>query len=192
MLTVLLFASPPAYAQVNAWTNGSANWEDPHWTLGIPPRAGQAIYFTNQQWKAVAITSTNAAQSLSVSSINLWADTESFNALLLNYSGLGKPLTTVMLNIGTNAEVTPLDAALNVTGAMTINGALNQGEFSLVNAGSINVGTISTVSSTYGQVGRYNLTNGTIQIAGNVSRRTWCVRSIRRGPDEWRDCGHRI
>jgi len=69
-----------------------------------------------------------------VSSINLWADIESFNALLLNYSGLGKPLTTGVLNIGTNAEVTPLDAALNVTGAMAIDGALNQGEFSQVNA----------------------------------------------------------
>jgi hypothetical protein len=169
LVTVVVFANASAQGQINAWTNGSANWEDPHWSLGAPPRAGQSIYLTNQGWKAVNITSTNSSQSLTVSSINLWADSSSFNALLMNFSGFSKPLTTGVLNIGTNGAVTPLHATLNVTGAITIDGALNEGASAQVNAGSVTVGTITTVSSTFGQVGFYNQTNGTLQITGNLS-----------------------
>jgi hypothetical protein len=169
LLTALVCGRVASEAQINAWTNGSANWEDPHWTLGVRPAAGQSIYITNQQWKAVAIDSTNSSSSLAVSSINLWADNSSFNALLLDFSGLQQPLTTGVLYIGTNGSVTPLHAALNVTGAITIDGALNQGAAAQVNADSITVGTITMVSSTYGQIGFYNLTNGTLQITGNLS-----------------------
>src|SRR5262249_5911095 len=84
--------------------------------------------------------------------------------LLLNFSGFQTPLATGVLNISSNGAVTALHATLNVSGAISIDGALNQGESAIVNAGSINLGGHASGFNT----GVYNLTNGILQVFGNI------------------------
>ena len=44
-------------AQTNSWTSPmSCNWEDLTWSLGARPTAGQDIFITNSNWKAVQLT----------------------------------------------------------------------------------------------------------------------------------------
>src|SRR6267142_4862500 len=102
----------------NAWTNAaSGNWEDVHWSLGIPPGSGQSILLTNRGWKAVAIgpaTAQNFPQTLNPDSVTLASPTDSFNLLFLNYAGFQTPLSVQQLIIGNGAALTTLSSAINV------------------------------------------------------------------------------
>lgn len=83
-------------AQVNSWTNpASAHWEDPYWSLGILPGAGQSVVISNDTWKAIGIfptTPVNYPETMLVSDLTLGATPGSLNMLLLNYSGTNSPL----------------------------------------------------------------------------------------------------
>src|SRR5436305_667593 len=91
-----LAGSIPATAQTNSSTNSvSGKWEDPRWSLGILPGPSQDILFTNAGWKAVEInpsTVTSFHQTLTVRSVTILSLVDSFNTLLLNFSGTQTPL----------------------------------------------------------------------------------------------------
>src|SRR5438128_1570374 len=76
------------WAQTNVWTkSASGYWEQPFWSAGVLPGAGQTILFTNG-WQALAIGAETAAaypETLQVDAVTLAAPSNSFNELLLNY-----------------------------------------------------------------------------------------------------------
>src|SRR4051794_25284592 len=84
---------------INSWTKpGSGSWEEQaSWSLGVLPDATQSVVFTNAGWKALAIgfgTAQNFPQSMSVHSLQLGAPVDSYNTLLMNFSGFVRPLQT--------------------------------------------------------------------------------------------------
>ncbi len=152
--------------QANVWTKPTSGyWEEPYWSLGIPPGTNQAIFFTNAGWKALAIGSStvqNYPQTLNVNSITVAAPTNSFNLLLLNFMGYQTPLTANVITLNSNTAMTVLASVLNQTNAATsdyrleVGGAVNQGESALVNVNFLSLGNIGP--------GVYNLTNGSLVV----------------------------
>jgi hypothetical protein len=148
--------------QQNSWTNPiSAPWEEKHWSLGQLPGPGQAVFIENSGWKAVGIwpsTAQNFPQTLRPSSVTISAPANSFNVLLLNYSGFQTPLSVKQLRIYSNGALIALHSALQVDnilgGAFSIGGTLNQGANATVSTASVQVGDIGP--------GTYNLTNGNL------------------------------
>src|SRR5437899_8454453 len=151
--TICCCSSRQAAAETNNWISpASGNWEQAqNWSLGLPPGPGQTIMLTNQGWKAVAIgpnTSQNFPETLDVSSVILGGYTDSFNLLLLNYSGFETPLQAGSVNVGTNSGVTALASILDVStnsgpGDISIFASFNQGEQAIVNAHLINLGDVT-------------------------------------------------
>src|SRR6266850_7318949 len=96
----LVIAGATAYGDsaVNAWTKGSSgSWEEPYWSLGTLPGPNQSILFTNAGWKALAIganTAQNFPQSMQVQSLQIASPEDSYNVLLMNFSGFQVPLQT--------------------------------------------------------------------------------------------------
>jgi len=129
---------------VNSWLKPTSGyWEEPtYWSLGVLPDATQSVVFTNEGWKALAIgpnTAQNFPQSMQIQDLQIAAPTNSFNVLLLNYSGFAVPLQTTSLNIGPNGSVVALSSMLDVNtdisgngGNMSLAGTFSQGEFSQV------------------------------------------------------------
>jgi hypothetical protein len=167
LLVALTLSVPkPANALDNAWTKpGSGSWEDMYWTLGSRPGPGQAVQFTNAGWKALAITATTAAsypQTLEVDSVILFAPTNSYNVLLLNYAGYNTPLRAKTVTINSNCVLTSLSSSLQITNTassdyrLEVGGTVNHGDFSAITASFLSLGNIGP--------GIYNLTNGTLQI----------------------------
>lgn len=155
----------PARAQVNSWTSStSGNWEDtPSWSLGILPGTNQTIMLTNYGWKAVQIsanTTQNFPQSLNVNSISISSPTNTFNTLLMNYSGLATPLTVQSLSVASNSAMTMYSSALQLDGpngvGMQVGGEFDQND-SIVAGNQINVGYIGP--------GVYNLNSGFLDVS---------------------------
>ncbi|HXS67641.1 MAG TPA: fibronectin type III domain-containing protein, partial [Candidatus Polarisedimenticolia bacterium] len=146
-------------AQTNCWTSpASGNWEDLTWSLGVRPAAGQDIAITNAGWKAVQLTHATAANfpaSMTVNSITLAAPPDTINTLFLNNVGVPSPLTAGSITTGTNTVITMLSSALISSGPFNLNGTMNQGFFSGVTAGNLDIS------------GEYSLTNGTLNVASN-------------------------
>lgn len=162
---VLLFHLPAlVFAQANSWTNAtSGNWEDPYWSLGALPGTNQDIMLTNAGWKALAIdpnTSQNFPQTMTVNSITISSPSNSYNTLLLNYSGAVTPLTVESLTVESNSAMTMLSSALELDGpngvGMQIGGVFNQND-SLVTGNQINVGYIGP--------GIYNMSSGILDVS---------------------------
>ena len=151
-------------AQVNSWTSPvSGNWQDSSWSLGILPGTNQTVMLTNAGWKAVQIspsTAQNFPQTLNVDSITISSPTNTFNTLLLNFAGLGTPLTVKSLSVARNSAMTMFSSALQINGpngvGMTIGGEFNQND-SVVAGNQINVGDIGS--------GVYNLNSGTLAVS---------------------------
>ena len=146
-------------AQDNVWTSpSSGNWQDvSSWSLGVPA-TNQTIWLTNAGWKAVQIsaaTAQNFPQSLNVNAINISSPTNSFNTLLLNFAGTGRPLTVKALTVASNSAVTMFSSALQINGPngsdMMVGGQFNQSD-SVVAGNQVNVGYIGT--------GVYNFNSG--------------------------------
>ena len=169
-----LFCAGLASGQTNVWTNSASGyWEQPFWSAGALPGTNQDIVFTNA-WQALAIgqsTVQAAPDSLTIGSLIVAAPLGTFSEVLMNYAGTNNPLVIAGTNawqgalvIGTNSAFEILDSALQVqngyptftNGAFTVGGAFDQGEYSTVNAGVVQVGLIGP--------GTYNLTNGFVQI----------------------------
>ena len=120
--------------QVNSWTKAtSGNWEEPFWSLGILPGAGQSVMITNLGSKTVTISSSaaqNFAQSLNVSSVVISSPANSSNSLRLNSAGFQTPLTVNSITIASNSSFFLLGSALQLNGpmgvGMSIGGQFNQ------------------------------------------------------------------
>ncbi len=155
---------PEASAQVNSWTNpASGYWEDQRWSLGTLPGPGQSILLTNAGWTALGIgssTAQNFPQTLTVDSVTISSPTNSFNTLLLNYSGFQVPLTVNSLSVGSNSAVTLFSSALQLNGpngsGMSIGGTFNQSD-SVVAGNQIDVGYIGP--------GVYNFNSGLLSVS---------------------------
>lgn len=97
-------------AITNEWTKTSSGyWEEPFWSLGTLPSAGQDVAFRNPGWKALAIgtnTTANYPASLTVNNLIIDGPTNSANQLLLNWAGLAVPLVVrENLIVGTNGSI---------------------------------------------------------------------------------------
>ena len=94
----------------NSWTKPTSGyWEEPFWSLGVLPDATQSVLFTNAGWKALAIgsgTAQNFPQSMQVQSLRAGAPVDSYNTLLMNFSGFERPLQTGSLTVDPNGAVT--------------------------------------------------------------------------------------
>lgn len=155
-----------AVGAVNGWTKPTSGyWEEQaYWSLGVLPDATQDIVFTNAGWKALAIgsgTVQTVPQSLHVASLRVGAPVDSYNTLLMNFSGFEQPLQTGSLIIESNGAVLMQSSALD-SGYLGVGGRFSQSDFSQVKIhGALNVGWPNT--------GVYFLTNGTLTVEGNNS-----------------------
>lgn len=166
ILFLFFVAVAPAVAATNSWTKPtSGNWEEQaFWSLGVLPNATQDVLFTNAGFKALAIgplTAQNFPQSMQVNTLRLGAPVNSFNTLLMNFSGFQTPLQTGSLIIESNSAVTALSSSLEVLSsdfrALSIGGTFNQGNNSQVNVhGGFSLG------------GNYFLTNGNLTVLGSL------------------------
>src|SRR5215471_3613658 len=95
--------SAPAQT-TNIWTKPTSGaWEEQaYWSLGVLPNQSQSVYISNSGWKAVAI-GTNAAQkfpqSMQIQDLQITSPTNSYNTLLLDFTGFEVPLQTTSLSI---------------------------------------------------------------------------------------------
>jgi hypothetical protein len=168
---VFFTVTAPAVADVNSWTKPtSGNWQEiAFWSLGELPDATQDVVITNGGWKAVAInaqTAQNFSDSMSVHSLRVTAPPDSFNTLLMNFAGFGRPLQTGGINIETNGALTVQSSWLEViinsgngsAGYVQVSGSVKQGDFSWV---TIQGGL--DISSFFGP-GAYFFTNGLLRV----------------------------
>jgi hypothetical protein len=160
------FSCFPTFAQstVNSWTKPtSGDWqEQAYWSLGVLPDASQDIQFNNPGWKALAIgaqTAQNFPQSMQIGTLTVAAPADSYNTLLMNFSGFERPLQTTSLSIHSNSSVVVLSSALEVSGNVFLGGTFIQSDYSYVKVnGFLSVGRFNG--------GSYFLTNGTLVASG--------------------------
>jgi hypothetical protein len=163
----------------NYWTKTtSGDWEEQaSWSLGALPDATQTVVFNNPGWKALAIgaqTAQNFPQSMSVQSLQVASAVDSYNTLLMNWSGLEQPLQTTFLSVGSNSSVVVRGSSLEVistsTDGSTGNLLLLGGTFIHSDYSSVKVhGTLSVRSDRQFVTdsvspGAYYLTNGTLSV----------------------------
>ena len=172
---VFFAAIAPALADTNSWTKpNSGNWEEQaYWSLGVLPDATQSVMFTNAGWKALAIganTAQNFPQSMRVESLRVGAPADSYNTLLINWTGFERPLQTTSLTIGSNSSVVVQGSVVEVissssndwnTGNLLVRGIFIQSDLSLVNARNLSVNSDDRAA-----VASYFLTNGTLSAGG--------------------------
>ena len=127
---------------INSWTKpNSGYWEEPFWSLGRLPDATQGVVFTNAGWKALAIgaaTAQNFPQSMSVQSLQVASPVDSYNTLLMNWSGFERPLQTTALTVGSNSAVVVHGSALEA-GYLLLEGTFIQTDFSQVKVDHLGV-----------------------------------------------------
>jgi hypothetical protein len=163
----------PALADVNSWIKPGSGYleEQSSWALGVLPNATQSVMFTNAGWKALAI-GTNAAQkfpqSMHIQGLQISSPSNSFNTLLLNFTGFELPLQVTSLSIGINSAVVVQGSKLDVTntdttGSLVLGGTFNHGDYSFVK-----VHDQMTIGTSPGY-GAYYLTNGTLSVNSTLS-----------------------
>jgi len=165
--SVLVLLSPfQTFAQstANSWTKPTSGyWEEQaSWSLGVLPDATQDVQFNNAGWKALAIgaqTAQNFPQSMQVKSLSVGAPVDSYNTLLMNFSGFERPLQTTSLLVYSNSSVVVLSSALEVSGNAFLRGTFIQSDYSYVQVnGELSVGRFGG--------GAYFFTNGTLVAGG--------------------------
>jgi hypothetical protein len=119
---LLLFVCLPSVVfgdpVVNSWMKPTSGyWEEQaYWSLGVLPDATQSVVFTNEGWKALAIgpnTAQSFPQSMQIQGLQIAGPTNSYNVLLLNYSGFEVPLQVTSLTVGSNSSVVALSSMLS-------------------------------------------------------------------------------
>jgi hypothetical protein len=165
MVTVALSFAVSGPAQTNSWTKStSGDWHEAFWSLGVLPGPDQDhIMFTNEGWKALAITrvtSQDFPDSLNIPRLTVASPTNTVNTLLLNFAGVDSPLRVGdFLYLGSNAFLLTLSSGIQVGQDFRVDGTVNHGDFSEVSASSLYVGDTAP--------GVYNFSNGVVS-AGNV------------------------
>ena len=128
------------------------------------PDTTQDVLFNNTGSKALAIgpeTAQNFPQSMSVASLRVGAPVDSYNVLLMNFSGFEQPLQTGSLTVEANGAVLMQSSSLHVLQGglpyeadLFILGDFRQSDFSQVNVdGRLRLNS-----------GSYFLTNGTLAV----------------------------
>ena len=167
-LVLLLSLAVAAPAQFNSWTSPtSGNWHDSSWSLGLPARSHDFIMLTNAGWKAVAInraTALNHPSTLDIANLIVGSPADSFNTLMLNFSGREWPLRVANgVHVRWNSALLVFDSGLLVGGEFHIDGTVSHSDFSEVSTRSMEVGSIFL-----GPASEYNFTNGTLTIANRL------------------------
>jgi hypothetical protein len=135
--TVICAAEP----QDNQWTKATSGyWEEPFWSLGRLPAAGQTVAFFNDGFKALAIGSVTASNYPSSLSMERLIVHGSNNLLLLNWAGKAVPL-----RIATDFDLysgAALHSHSSVIEAGTFNngGRAMFGDEAIANFGTANIG----------------------------------------------------
>ena len=155
---------------VNSWINpASGNWQDAtSWSLGIPPASNQSVMITNSGFKAVAIqpsTPINFPGSMMVSNLTITSPANSFNTLLMNFVGAGRPLVVGSSNTPGSLVIGPNSAMVMYSSGLFVNDAIGTNNSHL---GGFEVGgtfaqseNSEVVANSFLDVtGTYNLTNG--------------------------------
>src|SRR5215207_1637455 len=94
LLSAISLTVPTLVARAeNTWTNSTSGyWEQPFWSLGRLPAAGDTVSFYNGGYKALAIGSVTASNYSGALSMDRLIVHGSNNLLLLNWAGLAVPL----------------------------------------------------------------------------------------------------
>src|SRR5438067_6131386 len=148
---------------VNSWTKPTSGfWEEASsWSLGVPPNSSQSVFITNQNWKAVGITPSTAANfpaSMVVGSLTVRGAFDTFNTLLLQYVGTDVPLTVLNgITLADSARIMNLNSALVVQGGML---ALTTNAQIIQDGGLVR----TTNSLMYLQSSEYDLINGVFEV----------------------------
>jgi hypothetical protein len=122
---------------------GAKIWESPvsgawgdgtNWSGGVPPDSTSAVWITNANTKTVTIDATTPATNLTISSLDLGADSGSTNLLWLNDAGTNNPLLPLnAFSITNGGALTMSNSALtidpsvlfvHIDGTMTVNSGL--------------------------------------------------------------------
>ncbi|HEX5219705.1 MAG TPA: hypothetical protein VFZ59_09070 [Verrucomicrobiae bacterium] len=162
----LVVTATASSAQVNSWINpGSGNWDQPSsWSLGVRPDSSQAVFITNEVWKAVAInpsTPVNFPASMAVDNLTIRGASNTLNTLLLNFAGTAVPLTVAnALTLAGHAQILNFNSALVVqSGTITVTNS------QIIQDG----GLVRCMNATMNlQSATYHLTNGVFE-AGVVN-----------------------
>lgn len=167
ILYIFLCTQSAFCADINAWIKGSSGaWEENtgNWSLGVLPNSSQSVNITNAGWKAVAIganTAQNFPGSMQIQDLHIASPADSFNLLLMNFSGFQVPLQTTSLNVASNSSVIVQGSWLDA-GGVVLYGTFSQGDFSQVKVDS------SLQMGSFGGGGAYYLTNGTLSVNGTL------------------------
>ncbi len=177
VVLVMSLCSSSVWAQVNSWISPtSGNWEDQaSWSLGVLPNATQSIMFTNAGWKALAVgpnTAQNFPQSMQIQGLQIMSPTNSFNTLLLNFSGFDVPLQMTSLYVGSNSAVVALSSSLEINtntdgsgGNLILAGTFNQGSDALVRVKNrLQILDPVQFANSVVPTAIYYLTNGTLSV----------------------------
>jgi hypothetical protein len=181
VLSGIVIGTPSSViAADNAWTKpNSGNWEEQaYWSLGVLPDATQSVLFTNAGWKALAIganTAQNFPQSMRIQSLQVEGPVDSFNTLLMNWSGFEQPLQTISLTVQSNASVAVHGSVLEVvrssmdgSGNLFLGGTFIHADLSRVKVdGLLNIQRLGISSQPWiAEPGAYFLTNGILTVGG--------------------------
>jgi len=197
-LFLAAIVTPQSRAQ-NSWTKPTSGyWEEPYWSAGhLPALADGPIYFTNANWKALAIgseTTANYSNSLHIQNLTVDAPPDSHNLLLLNWAQLAVPLQADTLLIGTNGSLESHYSAMNV-GALAVNGQASfadfgQSVFSTVNLGQAGAAELdlsngwfsaNTLIIARGAASSFNQSGGSNQVSVTISMDTGASYNLSSG-----------
>lgn len=167
-ISLVLLFSFPALGDTNSWTKPTSGyWEEQaYWSLGVLPDSSQSVLFSNPGWKALAIgpnTARNFPDSMRIQVLHIESPADSYNTLLMNFSGLEQPLQATSVIVGSNSAVVMQASAFEViatstdgtTGNLLLGGTFQHGDYSQVKIERrLEVGR--------GTHGAYFLTNGTL------------------------------
>src|SRR3954469_18395229 len=119
-LTIFVFSllGTTARAQSNTWTKATdGSWEEPYWSLGIPPASNQTVWINNPGSKTLTINSNtafNSPQSLAVRSLTISGASNAPNFLVLDHVGLETPLQANDLFVARHSALTLLGSAVQI------------------------------------------------------------------------------
>ncbi|MDB6032069.1 MAG: Autotransporter-associated beta strand repeat protein [Verrucomicrobiales bacterium] len=166
--------------RINSWTGpGSGNWDSLNWSRGVLPAGNHSIFITNAGSKAVAIqpsTPVDFPGSMTIRDLTIGAPAESFNTLLLNFSGVANPLRILeFCRIETNGILNNQYGSVLIDGhgpALTINGQLVQegGNLRVPEGDVVMSAGTATVQNSMCQFSTLSCTNARFtQIGGTVT-----------------------
>jgi hypothetical protein len=125
------------------------------------------VYITNSGWKAVAIganTAQNFPSSMQIQDLQISSPVDTYNVLLMNFSGFQVPLQTTSINIGSNSALVMQSSSLE-TGNLLVGGTFDHGDSSQVKVhGALQLRKLRQFANDELTPAVYFLTNGTLSV----------------------------